>query len=161
MLKPCIWKKAWEDCEYFSCVFHKRQNSMSCNKPIMFPVWCQTIGMQPWINHGLAFKKFAIEWGNSEVSRKVQYNIHDKIWVRTQKEKKLTHHWKVKWKWHLSHIDRRMSTSSIHEQEMEWNSRSREKKVKRQCVKTKDMTKSVETLIDLSIVHVDYEVARN
>lgn len=47
-----------------------------------------------------AFKKFAIEWGNSEVNSKVQYKIHDKICVRTQEEEKLTHHWKLKLKFH-------------------------------------------------------------
>lgn len=47
-----------------------------------------------------AFKKFAIKWGNSEVNRKVQYKIHDKICVRTRKEEKLTQHWKLKLKFH-------------------------------------------------------------
>lgn len=49
---------------------------------------------------GHAFKKFAIEWGKSEAHRKVQYNMHDKIWVKTQKEEKLTHHWKIKLQLH-------------------------------------------------------------
>lgn len=29
------------------------------------------------------FKKFATEWGSSEVNRKAQYNIHAIVWMRT------------------------------------------------------------------------------
>lgn len=51
-----------------------------------------------------AFKKFAIEWGNSEVNRKVQYKFHDKICKRIQKEEKLTHHRKPKLNFHNGNV---------------------------------------------------------
>ena len=53
-----------------------------------------------------------------------------------------------------------MNTSSLGERVMKWKSRLREKKMERQCMKTKGMMASVETSSHFIFVHVAYEGAR-
>lgn len=64
---------------YILCIHFIMGKTTSCNKNIMFSVWCHVSDIQTWINHGFAFKKFSLPCRNWGVNRKLQCNIQAKV----------------------------------------------------------------------------------